>query len=361
MRLLTGYIITNTHNVGAKTSLTVTKKWEGDEADKSDRTSVQVQLIEVIEGAKKEVGDPVTLEFDKSDPDKPMSYTWYNLDTIYHGKSGAEHIVTYTVTEKPVKGYTSNVSDTKEKYDEVTPEEGDNPKAKGWYVKVGDEYKAATDTSVMEGKTYYEKHFTVTVTNTLGEIPLRGDVIYVDPKNPVGKNAMIVKSTSYRKPEEAKDAAEKRTDAPSDPKHKGVNFVGWDLNWDENGNYVLVAIYSDIPTTVTPVTTYIDPQSGEPVLISEITNDPSSVKVPADPKHNDLQFVGWVKSVDAGGNTIFVAKFKADCANNANATGNGKGINTGEGNELILWVSTMFAAGALLSIHLEMRRRQRSR
>ena len=87
-----GYIITNTHNVGAKTSLTVTKKWEGDEADKSDRTSVQVQLIEVIEGAKKEVGDPVTLEFDKSDPDKPMSYTWYNLDTIYHGKSGAEHI-----------------------------------------------------------------------------------------------------------------------------------------------------------------------------------------------------------------------------------------------------------------------------
>ena len=356
-----GYIITNTHNVGAKTSLTVTKKWEGDEADKSDRTSVQVQLIEVVEGAKKEVGDPVTLEFDKSDPDKPMSYTWYNLDTIYHGKSGAEHIVTYTVTEKPVKGYTSNVSDTKERYDEVTPEKGDNPKAKGWYVKVGDEYKAATDTSVEKGKTYYEKHFTVTVTNTLGEIPLRGDVIYVDPKNPVGKNAMIVKSTSYRKPEEAKDAAEKRTDAPSDPKHKGVNFVGWDLNWDENGNYVLVAIYSDIPTTVTPVTTYIDPQSGEPVLISEITNDPSSVKVPADPKHNDLQFVGWVKSVDAGGNTIFVAKFKADCANNANATGNGKGINTGEGNELILWVSTMFAAGALLSIHLEMRRRQRSR
>lgn len=356
-----GYIITNTHNVGAKTSLTVTKKWEGDEADKSDRTSVQVQLIEVVEGAKKEVGDPVTLEFDKSDPDKPMSYTWYNLDTIYHGKSGAEHIVTYTVTEKPVKGYTSNVSDTKERYDEVTPEKGDNPKAKGWYVKVGDEYKAATDTAVEKGKTYYEKHFTVTVTNTLGEIPLRGDVIYVDPKNPVGKNAMIVKSTSYRKPEEAKDAAEKRTDAPSDPKHKGVNFVGWDLNWDENGNYVLVAIYSDIPTTVTPVTTYIDPQSGEPVLISEITNDPSSVKVPADPKHNDLQFVGWVKSVDAGGNTIFVAKFKADCANNANATGNGKGINTGEGNELILWVSTMFAAGALLSIHLEMRRRQRSR
>ena len=65
-----------------------------------------------------------------------------------------------------------------------------------------------------------------------------------------------------------------------------------------------------------------------------------------------------MKSVDAGGNTIFVAKFKADCANNANATGNGKGINTGEGNELILWVSTMFAAGALLSIHFEKRRRE---
>ena len=87
------------------------------------------------------------------------------------------------------------------------------------------------------------------------------------------------------------------------------------------------------------------------------------MKVPADPKHNDLQFVGWVKSVDAGGNTIFVAKYKADCANRANATGNGKdnGINTGDGNELTLWIATMFAAGALLSIHAEKRRRESRR
>ena len=45
-------------------------------------------------------------------------------------------------------------------YTAVTPESGDNPKAKGWYVKDGDEYVATTDTSVQGGTTYYEKGIT---------------------------------------------------------------------------------------------------------------------------------------------------------------------------------------------------------
>ena len=37
-------------------------------------------------------------------------------------------------------------------------EPSDNPKTKGYYEKSGNDYVATTDTSVTEGKTYYEKH-----------------------------------------------------------------------------------------------------------------------------------------------------------------------------------------------------------
>lgn len=42
-------------------------------------------------------------------------------------------------------------------YTPVTPAQGDNPKAKGWYEKVGssDEYQLTTDETVQNGKTYY--------------------------------------------------------------------------------------------------------------------------------------------------------------------------------------------------------------
>ena len=43
-------------------------------------------------------------------------------------------------------------------YTAVTPAQGDNPKEKGWYEKIGssDEYQKTTDTTVQNGKTYYE-------------------------------------------------------------------------------------------------------------------------------------------------------------------------------------------------------------
>ena len=43
-----------------------------------------------------------------------------------------------------------------ETYAEVTPATGDNPKTKGWYELSGTTYVLTTDTSVQNGKTYYE-------------------------------------------------------------------------------------------------------------------------------------------------------------------------------------------------------------
>lgn len=42
-------------------------------------------------------------------------------------------------------------------YTEASPVDGDNPKAKGWYEKVGDAYVKTTDTTVDASKTYYVK------------------------------------------------------------------------------------------------------------------------------------------------------------------------------------------------------------
>lgn len=42
-------------------------------------------------------------------------------------------------------------------YTEASPVEGDNPKANGWYEKVGDAYVKTTDTTVDASKTYYVK------------------------------------------------------------------------------------------------------------------------------------------------------------------------------------------------------------
>lgn len=52
--------------------------------------------------------------------------------------------------------YEDRLAITGKTYGTVTPETGDNPSEKGWYEKSGDEYILSTDTTVSEGKTYYE-------------------------------------------------------------------------------------------------------------------------------------------------------------------------------------------------------------
>ena len=44
---------------------------------------------------------------------------------------------------------------TSTSYTAVTPAQGDNPKANGWYEKVGADYVLTTDTEVDDQKTYY--------------------------------------------------------------------------------------------------------------------------------------------------------------------------------------------------------------
>jgi len=59
------------------------------------------------------------------------------------------------------------------------------------------------------------------------------------------------------------------------------------------------------------VVSYVDPlKIGEMLLTSEVTDDPDSVGAPNDPSHKGYKFIGWEKLEDAGGNTIYVAKYK---------------------------------------------------
>ena len=323
-------VVTNTHKVGGKGTLTVTKAWEGDAKHKKEtRGDVKLHLIKVIDGARTDAGQDKTIEFDPSDPDKAMTAKWTDLPTSEDGKP-----VVYTVEEYDVpQGYKASVSDTSVSGEDMT----------------------------------------LTVTNTYSETPAFGeDVIYVDPLNPKGK--MVLKSNTYDTHSEAEEAAKSQSGAPTVGEHKNYKFTGWAVNYDENGNFVLVATYSEIPQTTKPTTSYIDPQSGKPLLISEETDDPSSVKVPKDPKHDNLVFVGWVKTKDVAGNTIFVAKYECKCeggngqqCDDTSDGGNGKGaggssknagVNTGDDNLLYFWITLFFLAAASLAFTTMRRRRE---
>ena len=191
----------------------------------------------------------------------------------------------------------------------------------------------------------------VTVTNTYSDTPAFGeDVIYIDPLNNAG--SMVLKSTSYDTHGEAKEAADNKTGAPANPKHEGYKFAGWAVNYDENGNFVIVATYSAIPEKVTPTTSYIDPNTG--LLVSVQTDDPSSVKAPADPKAKNMQFVGWRKVTDAAGNTIFVAEYECDCGNGSGdaVDGSGKsggksGVKTGDMTSMYIWIMLLLLSIAV--------------
>jgi len=119
---------------------------------------------------------------------------------------------------------------------------------------------------------------------------------------------------------------------------------------------VLVATYSDIPKEVIPIVTYIDPQSGDPILVSVKSKDPYSVKVPDAPKHKGLRFLGWIKVKDEAGNTIFVAQYAPKSSSTA---GKGKGVGTGDdqNTEFALWIMVLMLSASLLAIYAYQRKR----
>ncbi len=274
-----GFVVTNTYSKNTM-KLTAVKQWAEDNDKKSKRSDVKLHLVRVVDGEWKVVaGQDKTIKANRTAAagKDAGSVTWTGLPTRVGGKD-----VAYTVQEDAVSGYVSSVSDVKKK-------SGTN------------------------------NEFTVTVTNTLAEkmTPVSpdksGDVIFIDPKNPDGK--MVLRSTKYGTYGQAEKAADALENKPADPSHDGVKFVGWDLNYDENGNYVLVAKYSDIPEKDKTVVSYIDGFSKNALLISRQTDDPSSVDKPEDPSHANLIFTGWKKVTDEAGNTVYVAQYKVDCGN----------------------------------------------
>ena len=312
-------VITNSYEGGGESSLTVTKKWEGDAKHKYTRGDVKLHLIKVIEGARSVVEDKdKIIKFDPKNPDKAMTAEWTGLPTMEKGKS-----VVYTVEEFDVPaGYRASVGNAER--------DDDN-------------------------------NYTVTVTNTYSETPVFGeDVIFIDPLNPAGK--MALKSTTYDTHAEAQTAANNKTGAPANPKHSGYKFTGWAVNYDTNGNFVLVATYSQKPVKEN-TTSYIDPQSGEPLLVSEVTDNPDSVKPPKDPKHPNLVFIGWKKVTDASGNTIYVAEYGCECSNgspNPKSVDKSR-VNTGDDNMLYVWIWILLLSAVSFVLTAMMRNRSFSR
>ena len=168
---------------------------------------------------------------------------------------------------------------------------------------------------------------------------------------------LILKSDKYPNPDAAKAAATGKTDPPADPSHPKTKFMGWAVNYDEKGNYVLVAQYQDIPDPVIPTTSYIDPQSGKPLLVSEKTNDPGKVIPPRDPKHPNLVFLGWKKVTDASGNTIFVAEYGCECSNGSSKSVDKSNVNTGDENMIYVWLWILLLSAAALVITAMIRNR----
>ena len=58
---------------------------------------------------------------------------------------------------KPFSAMVLSIAANGPHYDEVTPASGANPKALGYYEKEGDVFRKSADTSVVAGKTYYER------------------------------------------------------------------------------------------------------------------------------------------------------------------------------------------------------------
>ena len=96
--------------------------------------------------------------------------------------------------------------------------------------------------------------------------------------------------------------------------HEGFEFVGWNVERDAAGNYIAVAKYNVVaPPAPAKTVSYLDPQAANPLLVSVETDDPSSVKAPADPSHAGLKFVGWQEITDSAGNKVFVPKYEPVC------------------------------------------------
>ena len=151
----------------------------------------------------------------------------------------------------------------------------------------------------------------VTYTATWAEVPgLTPKVSYVDPKAEDGK--MILAAKKYDGQDAADTEASAKADAPTDPTHEGYTFVGWVVNQDEFGDYVLVAKYNETTPEPQRTVTYIDSHAKDILVKTEATDDPTTVETPSTPKHDGLRFIGWEQTQDAAGNIIYAATYELE-------------------------------------------------
>ena len=276
----TTFTITNTHNVEALYKMIAVKKWTNDSGHTDARKDVKFHLIKVIDGEKEEIKDTRTIK--KTATGKDLTVEWDKLPVIEGGKK-----VSYTVKEDEIDGYTTSVSDTK-----------------------------------VDNK---NKTMTVTVTNKYVPGPPAPEpvpvptaktkkVTYLDPRAKSGK--MILDAKLYAAQGDADKAAKAKSGAPKDPQHEGYEFIGWEINQDEFGDYIMVAKYSEVVTTDKIVVSYVDGNSKEGIVKYALTDDPSKVEAPSDPNHKGLIFVGWKEAVDANGNIIYIAQYEPYCPKN---------------------------------------------
>ena len=125
----------------------------------------------------------------------------------------------------------------------------------------------------------------------------------------------------------------------------------------------MVAKYNQVePEKPKKIITYIDPLSGEPILLM-VEDDGSEVTPPTPNKYADMQFIGWAKIVDPNENTVYVAKYAPDCRNENpkpptpaddpepstpdNPSG-GKAPNTGDPYSPYEWMLLAMGSGALM-------------
>ena len=381
--------VTNTHTPGETMTIRAIKKWQDSDGTElpSQPHEVKFRLIQVHnDGTIKDMGYEQTIPAGAEGDD--LIVIWTGLpETVNHLP------VTYTVEEEPIDGYTTIMSDgvvdpepgidleitvTNKKHmititykepaafndeilqgpDEIARDQNE-PDAPADPVHPGYTFLGWTRVEDASGNVVYTAKYAELV-----DVVTPCKVTYVDPKAADG--SMILKATKYNTSAEADDAAQNKTDKPENPSHENYDFVGWVLNQDQFGDWILVAKYNEKlpePAPAKKTTSYIDPVSGK-LIKSEVTDDPSSVIPPTPSTYGNMQFVEWAEIVDANGNTVFVAKYATDCKNAPPSTpADPPAIAppTGDENNMMLWIYLAIAALATIMIVLIIRRRNQSR
>lgn len=244
--------ITNTYNADPIT-VQANKVWVGDEGDTSTRSNVVLHLIQVINGAEKDMG----AEFEKTIPANAtgdaLSVEWTGLPSFVDGKA-----VTYTVEEEAVDGYTTS------------------------YAK-GDR----------TGNT-----ISCTVTNTK-IVPNTIVVRYYDPStdSDIEYKEIVV--------------GDREPDQPADPTREGYTFGGWQRTIDDDGNVVYIARWNEIPEPGKITVKYIDPVSGQEFVSKTITvgEEPEPEAPAENPTRDGYTFAGWKRFVDEDGNVTYEAQW----------------------------------------------------